>query len=692
MNPQTAVTESRQLQSKRRWLEAERPIREALAAHPNHPELCLELAMLRCFAAAEDEALRLLPHARTAEGGARLVEILAAHYKCRKLAARALGINDPVAEDGWRAARAAAEAIGISIEDLPGIRLTACLIAKNEEKHIEPCLRSLNGLVDEIVVVDTGSTDRTAQIAESLGAKVGVFEWCDDFALARNASLELATGDWILWIDADERLDVDSKTSLISGLVRPHFGGYTIQILNFLNESEQIDQIIHRPCRLFRKLPGVQFEGRVHEQVAPSIERLGLPVARLEGVRLKHYGYRREERKAKGKDERNIRLIERELEENPDDGFQLFNLANSHFTIGNWSQAAENCERASKTLAPGIYHGQFCYQLWATSLHMLGKNEAALSVCAAAQDAGFGGPLVEFARAIALKALQRYDEAIECCRLAKSLQLDDSETGDRSISAYKARFLAAQIYEELGDWTSAAREFESVWQTVPEFLAARLGLANALRHLGEFDEALEHAKAAMSSPDVAATAAHVAKLCAAQLGNPHEIVRIQEALWRTDVNDEALWAQWALAAEQAEDWPTVARAYAEYLSRFEPTAPAMINAGRALAHVGKHRDALECFEEAARLDPQDANVYFNIGDLMYRCGNFADSAISYKAGLTLDPSNAEGWFTLGNALFQLSKHEAAQVAYEQAIRIRPDHHRAEANLSALKSEMLRLAS
>lgn len=668
------------------------PIREALTAHPNHPELSLELAMLRCFAAAEDEALRLLPHARKAEGGARLVEILAAHYKCRKLAARALGINDPLAEDGWKVARRAAEEIGVSVDSLPGIRLSACLIAKNEEKHIEHCLRSLDSLADEIVVIDTGSTDRTQQIANSLGAKVGVFEWCDDFATARNASLELATGDWILWIDADERLDVDSKTSLVSALVRPHFGGYTIQILNFLNESERIDQIVHRPCRLFRRLPGVQFEGRVHEQVAPSIERLGLPIARLEGVRLKHYGYRQDERRAKGKDERNIRLIKRELEDNPDDGFQLFNLANSYFTLGDWSQAAANCERAAKTLVPGIHHGQFCYQLWATSLHMLGKNEDALRVCTAAQNDGFGGPLVEFARAIALKALKRYDEALECCRLAESLPLDDSETGDRSISLYKARFLAAQVYEELGDWPSAAREFEFVWKTVPEFVAARLGLANALRHLGEFVQALEHAKGAMSSPEVAATAAHVAKLCAVQLGNPHEVVRIQEALWRSDMRDEALWAQWAIAAEEAEDWPTVARAYAEYLSRFEPTAPALINAGRALAHVGKHRDALECFEEAAKLDPRDANVYFNIGDLMYRCGNFADSAISYRAGLTLEPSNAEGWFTMGNALFQLNQLEAAQLAYEQAIRLKPDHHRAEANLSALKSEMLRLAS
>jgi glycosyltransferase involved in cell wall biosynthesis len=83
-------------------------------------------------------------------------------------------------------------------------RISLCLIAKNEAANLPACLHSAAGLVDEIIVVDTGSTDRTKEVAAGLGARVFDFAWCDSFAAARNESLHHATGDWILWLEADE--------------------------------------------------------------------------------------------------------------------------------------------------------------------------------------------------------------------------------------------------------------------------------------------------------------------------------------------------------------------------------------------------------------------------------------------------------------------------------------------------------
>src|SRR5690242_5378631 len=84
-----------------------------------------------------------------------------------------------------------------------GPSISACLIVKNEEANLLRCLGSIRSSVDEIVVVDTGSTDRTVSVAESLGARVFHFEWCDDFSAARNESLRHAIGDWIIWVDGD---------------------------------------------------------------------------------------------------------------------------------------------------------------------------------------------------------------------------------------------------------------------------------------------------------------------------------------------------------------------------------------------------------------------------------------------------------------------------------------------------------
>jgi glycosyltransferase involved in cell wall biosynthesis len=106
-----------------------------------------------------------------------------------------------------------------------GALLSAALIVKNEEKFLGDCLASLRGLADEVVVVDTGSTDRTQEIARSGGARVYDFPWNGDFAAARNRALDLSTGEWILYIDADERVRPDATLDLRAELSDPLLAG-----------------------------------------------------------------------------------------------------------------------------------------------------------------------------------------------------------------------------------------------------------------------------------------------------------------------------------------------------------------------------------------------------------------------------------------------------------------------------------
>jgi glycosyltransferase involved in cell wall biosynthesis len=98
-------------------------------------------------------------------------------------------------------------------------RVSLCLIAKNEEANLPACLPSVAGLVEEMIVVDTGSTDRTKEVAAQLGARVFDFTWVDSFAAARNESLRHATGDWILWLDGDE-LFTEADRSLKGTTIR----------------------------------------------------------------------------------------------------------------------------------------------------------------------------------------------------------------------------------------------------------------------------------------------------------------------------------------------------------------------------------------------------------------------------------------------------------------------------------------
>jgi tetratricopeptide (TPR) repeat protein len=689
---QTALERSRKHQSSKQWPEAIAAVREGLADVPGSSILHAELAYLLILAAREDEAVQHLEAGAGAERGHDAIRMLAHHFHCRLLAATKLKRPDPAATTGLKLARSLAEAQGIDLEPMPGIKLSACMIVKNEGKHLRDCLHSISGLVDEIVVVDTGSTDDTLKIAKSFRAKTGRFEWCDDFSAARNRSLELATGDWVLWIDADERVASHAEGAILSAIVRPHFGGYTVPIINFLNEDEAQDQVQHRPCRLFRRLPGVRFEGRIHEQIAPSIEALGLPIARLEGVTIGHYGYRAAEMADKGKHERTIGMLRNELAQNPEDGFHLFNLANALFTAGEFSEAASLCERAVSKLQPGVSHAQFCYQLWAFALYRLDRHAEALEACSAAEAAGCGGQLVEYARALALLALDNPDEALSSAEKALAMSLSEEETGDRSIAMYKAEFLRGQIFAKIGDSAAAIASFKAVLDCVPRFSAARLLLAFEYRKTGQLGLALEVAEACIENSDNGRAAAELAALCAQELGLTQDACRIWEKAWRCAPERPDLCLAWAHSAEDAGDWWTAAKAYNAYLCRYQPTAAVMINAGRALEALNKNQAALDCFSRAIDLSPGDPNAYFNVGDLLYKCQKYTDAALAYRSGLARETDNAEAWFTLGNALYYSGSPDGAALAFEQALRLDPTHERAAENLGLVFDDIKRLAS
>lgn len=223
--------------------------------------------------------------------------------------------------------------------------VSLCLIAKDEEEFIGSCLESVKHLVDEIIVVDTGSRDRTASLALEAGAKVFDFAWTGDFARARNYALEQAACGWILVLDADEVLEPVTIEEFSRLLDNPDVEGYFLHIRSYLEEGreETLDQVV----RLFRNKPAYRFTGVIHEQVAPSIiKKTGGGSLAISPLVIRHYGYLKSQLLKKDKSSRNISIIQRALENNPADTFLLYCLAMEHFQQDDVAGGLDCLEKA----------------------------------------------------------------------------------------------------------------------------------------------------------------------------------------------------------------------------------------------------------------------------------------------------------------------------------------------------------
>lgn len=222
--------------------------------------------------------------------------------------------------------------------------LSLCMITKNEEKNIKACLDSMVNIADEIIIVDTGSTDRTIEIAKSYGAKVFSYKWNDDFSEARNISLEKATKDWIIVLDGDEVLPKEDGKKLKNIINTTSMEALYLRLENIVDNKSLGDAVV---LRVFRNNKLYRFRNKMHEQVIFSIEENG-GKDKIQATNLKilHYGYDPKIYNMVDKQKRNLKILESYPEEERDGYF--------YYSIGNEYSRANDIKKSLEMYYKGL--------------------------------------------------------------------------------------------------------------------------------------------------------------------------------------------------------------------------------------------------------------------------------------------------------------------------------------------------
>ncbi|WNS43220.1 glycosyltransferase family 2 protein [Paenibacillus sp. MMS20-IR301] len=371
-----------------------------------------------------------------------------------------------------------------------GLTLGVQLIVKNEAGLLPRCLASIDG-ADEVIVVDTGSTDHTLDIARTYGAAVYEIPWTHDFSAARNAGLSHAAADWILVLDADEVLHTPIGT-IRSLLQNSGALAYTVRIENLLGYSPE-DRLHHSSVRLFRNGQGFHFSGRIHESVDSSILHThGSAAIHSSSIELIHTGYLPEIISSKNKLTRNEHLLCLALAEEPEDAFHSYNLAVNCCQNGRL-QEAEELLRHSLNYAPLqiSYRPSIIRDLCKIYL-AAGKVKAIDSLLARELARYSDYPDLHFIQGQSWEmqglwehAYQAYQHAVDSAALTVPHRAYVSEHG---MDSFRPLQRMGWIAQQLGQLEEAARLFHRSLQHHSVYPPALLGIASAFQQLEVPDE------------------------------------------------------------------------------------------------------------------------------------------------------------------------------------------------------------
>lgn len=370
--------------------------------------------------------------------------------------------------------------------------LSVCMIVKNEENYLDDCLNSIKDVAGEIIVVDTGSSDSTIEIAKSYGAIVIETNWEDDFSKARNIALDRASREIILSIDADERLLNPDELDNLANNLKPNIGGWLIEVVSEKKDEDNIHSYVSKMLRLFRNHPEIRFYGAIHEQIFSSITKQNFGIEDT-SIKMLHIGYDHSQSEMQRKKERNLTMLNKAIEDEPDNSHMFFHRGKTFMTLKDIPKALQDFELAMKYLKPDNVLKPQVLNYAALAAYKNKDNEKAFEYAEESLEIINKQAFANLIIGDVHISQNRFDLAYESYKnMIKAIESKDlmaSIVGDYYPPPEQIYFRLGKCMIGIGQYNDAFDEFEKGIKHNPNDVNCLVGLANVAFKFKKYDVA-----------------------------------------------------------------------------------------------------------------------------------------------------------------------------------------------------------
>ena len=563
--------------------------------------------------------------------------------------------------------------------------LSACMIVKNEEKFLPQCLKSIKDAVNEIIIVDTGSTDRTVEIAQSFGANVYHHHWKNSFSEARNHSLNYATCDWILQIDADEVLE-QADISLLHKLINAD--SYNVIFVAIYSELPG-GQAKHYFQRVFRR-GKAHFEGIVHNQLVFEGKAL------QSEIRLYHYGYNLSESEMQKKYKRTGDLLRQQLAENPNNIFIMANIIRNYRNEHDFEKVIElgekglNISISQTDLVSKIQRQRISIDL-AHALLNTNQVDRAEEVCKRALKENPDSFDILLVLGEILLKKGAFSDALNYFK--KHLILKEKENKEPTFNLLSSDFYyyehsaynnIGECYKHLGlinDAEVAYKKAIELNNKEPQYYSNLAQLYTSQNRLGEAENIVNAAVKFGIANHL--TYLLLGKVYVTQKKTNDAINAFKQSIQMDSKNVTAyiylinLLIQTNQIKDAEETLKAIISSYPDH-----PRLKCLTE--RIKYKQGDRKSAIKFIQNTLNSSPLDSDIYLDLGDLCIEMEEYITAIELLERYLKTSPADATVITNIATCYARLGKLESAIIGFQTALKLDPACNCALQNLVALK--------